>query len=98
MVYLLASVKQINIIDYKVTSVWSVIYGKPELVAGSEKFFTSKVASITYEVSSNGGDTYTNEGDFASLTAWFNTTPTTTSITFVRSIFVFQSGVIGVYC
>jgi len=72
-----------------------VIYGNPELLSGSEKFFTSKVASITYEVSSDGGDTYTSIGNFTALASWFNTTPTTTSITFVRSIFVFIAGVIG---
>lgn len=69
------------------------LYGKVLLFGDENK--SSKVTSLSYEVSTDGGDTWTPFATFALLDAELTSSTTLTSFIFVRAIFTFLGGFIG---
>lgn len=56
---------------------------------------SSKVTSVSYETSTDGGDTWTPHADFTALDTYLTANSTPTSFILVRGIFTFLGGYIG---
>lgn len=69
------------------------LYGKVLLFGNVNK--SSKVISVSYETSTDGGDTWIARVDFAALDTYLTSATTPTSFILVRGIFTFLGGYIG---
>ncbi len=72
------------------------IYGKVLLFGSENK--SSKVTSVSYQTSTDGGDTWLTpgiSGTFAELDTYLTTATTPTSFTLVRAIFTFMLAYVG---
>jgi len=69
------------------------LYGKVLLFGSDNK--SSKVTAVSYETSTDGGDTWTARVDFGALDTYLTSATTPTSFIFVRAIFTFLGGYIG---
>jgi len=69
------------------------LYGKVLLFGSDNK--SSKVTDVSYETSTDGGDTWTPRVDFTALDTYLTSATTPTSFIFVRAIFTFLGGFVG---
>ena len=69
------------------------LYGKVLLFGSDNK--SSKVTDVSYETSTDGGDTWTPRVDFTALDTYLTSATTPTSFIFVRAIFTFALAYAG---